>query len=79
MRVFNEDSFNGTSEENALGLADTLEHFFKELGLRTRLGELGIDDAHFEEMAKRATRNGTVGHYVPLNEEKFVDILRLAL
>lgn len=79
VRVFNEDSFNGTSEENALGLADTLEHFFKELGLRTRLGELGIDDAHFEEMAKRATRNGTVGHYVPLDEEKFVDILRLAL
>ena len=41
--------------------------------------ELGIDDKDFEVMAKRATRNGTVGHYVPLDAEKFVDILKLAL
>lgn len=79
VRVFGADVFNHTEEENALYLADVLEDFFKKLGLRTHLNELNIDDTHFEEMAKRATRNGTVGHYVPLDSEKFVAILKLAL
>lgn len=79
VRVFHEDSFNSTDEEKAYSLADALEQFFKELGLRTKLSQLDIDSTHFEEMAKRATRNGQVGHYVPLDAEKFVEVLKLAL
>ena len=77
--VFGVDSFDYTEEERALILSDKLREFFKELKLATTLTELNIDDAAFERMAKRATRNGTVGHYVPLDEEKFISILRLAL
>ena len=32
----------------------------------------------FRVMAERATRNGTVGHYVPLDADRFVEILELA-
>lgn len=78
VRVFHEDAYNHTEAENALALADHLEHFFRELGLRTRLSELGIDDKYFADMAKRATRNGTVGHYLPLDEQIFVEILKIA-
>jgi alcohol dehydrogenase YqhD (iron-dependent ADH family) len=51
------------------------------LGLRTTLTEMEIDDSHFEEMADRATSNGTstVGHYYPLDKEKFIEVLKLAL
>lgn len=79
VRVFDGDLYNYTEEENALKLADTLESFFKELGLHTNLTGLNIDDSHFADMAKRATRNGNVGHYVSLDENKFVEILKLAL
>lgn len=79
VRVFDGDSYNYSEEENALRLADVLEDYFKELGLHTHLSELNIDETYFEEMAKRATRNGTVGHYEPLDAAKFVDILKLAL
>ena len=78
VRVFHEDAYNHTEAENALALADHLEHFFRELDLRTRLSELGIDDKYFADMAKRATRNGTVGHYLPLDEHIFVEILKIA-
>ncbi|MBR6104481.1 MAG: iron-containing alcohol dehydrogenase [Paludibacteraceae bacterium] len=79
VRVFHEDAYNHSEKENALRLAEHLEQFFRGLGLRTRLSELGIDDKHFAEMAKRATRNGTVGHYLPIDEKVFVEILKLAL
>ena len=79
VRVFHEDAYNHSEKENALRLAEHLEQFFRGLGLRTRLSELDIDDKHFAEMAKRATRNGTVGHYLPIDEKVFVEILKLAL
>lgn len=78
-RVFGVDSYDHDEEERALILADKLEAFFKKLGVKTTLTELGIDDKDFEIMAARATRNGTVGHYVPLDAESIKEILRLAI
>lgn len=78
-RVFGVDAYDHTEEERALILSDKLREFFGKLGLKTSLTELGIDDKDFEVMAARATRNGPVGHYVPLDKDKFVDILRLAI
>ena len=78
-RVFGVDSFDYSEEERALILADKLEDFFKKLEIKTRLKELDITDKDFDEMATRATRNGAVGHYVPINKEKIVDILKIAL
>lgn len=80
VRVFGGDPFNNTEEELTLQLSEKLEAFFKKLGLKTTLAELGIDSKYFEEMADRATRNGqqTVGHYIPLDKARFIDILKLA-
>ncbi len=78
-RVFGADPYNYTEEERAQILAEKLEQFFKKLGLKTTLTELGIDDKDFEIMAKRATRNGKVGHYEPLDADSIVKILKLAI
>lgn len=78
-RVFGADPYNYSEEERARILAEKLEQFFKKLGLKTTLTELGIDDKDFETMAKRATRNGKVGHYEPLDADSIVKILKLAI
>lgn len=78
-RVFGKDPYDFDEEERAVLLSEELERFFKNLGLKTRLSELGVTDKDFETMAKRATAGGNVGHYVPLDAQKITDILKLAL
>ena len=78
-RVFGVDPYDYSEKERALKLSEELKAFFRKIGLKTTLSELGIDDRDFDVMAKRATKNGPVGHYEPLDKEKFKDILRLAL
>lgn len=80
-RLFHVDYANYTEEEMTLKLADYLEHFYKMLGLKTTLTEMGIDDTRFEEMAMRATKNNTspVGHYYPLDKDRFIEVLKMAL
>ena len=78
-RVFGADSYDYSEKERAYILSDRLSDFFIKLGLKTTLSELGIDDSDFEIMAKRATRNGSVGHYEPLDAEAIIEILRTAL
>ena len=78
-RVFGIDSYDYTERERALKLSERLEGFFKKIGVKTKLSELGIDDKDFDTMAKRATRNGTVCHYVPLDAKAFTEILKLAI
>lgn len=78
-RVYGKDPYDFGETERALLLSEELERFFKSLGLKTRLSELGIDDKDFEVMAARATAGGNVGHYVPLDAQKIKDILKIAL
>ncbi|MCR5792537.1 MAG: iron-containing alcohol dehydrogenase [Lachnospiraceae bacterium] len=78
-RVFGADAFNYTEEERAYLLAEELTGFFKKAGVKTTLSELDIDEKDFETMAKRATRNGSVGHYEPLDATAIYKILELAL
>ena len=81
VRVFGADPFNYTAEEQVLILVSELERFFKMLGLRTTLTQMGIGREHFAEMANRATHGGEspVGHYIKLTPEIFTEILELAL
>jgi alcohol dehydrogenase YqhD (iron-dependent ADH family) len=81
VRVLGADTFTHTEEENALYAAESVKAFYKSLGLKTSLTELGINEEHFDVMAAQATKNGTspVGHYVPLDEKRFKEILKLAL
>ena len=78
-RVYGKDPYDYSEKERALLLSEELEKFFRKLGLKTHLSELGIDDRDFEVMAERATSGGTVGHYVPLDAARFKEILKLAL
>ncbi len=78
-RVFGVDAHDYTEEERAIILSDKLTDFYKFLGIATTLTELKIDDKDFQVMAKRATRNGSVGHYIKLDEKAIEDILELAL
>lgn len=78
-RVFGVDAHDYDEKERAIILAEKLEAFFKSLELKTTLTELGIDDKDFEIMAKRATRNGSVGHYELLDADSIQEILKLAL
>ena len=78
-RVYGKDPYDFDEKDRALLLSEELEKFFRSLGLKTKLTELGIDDKDFEVMANRATAGGTIGHYVPLDAQKIVDILKLAL
>ena len=78
-RVFGVDAYDYTEKERALKLSEILEAFFKKIGVKTRLTELGISDKDFDTMAKRATRNGTVGHYIPLDVKAFTEVLKLAI
>ena len=78
-RVYGKDPYDFDEKERAILLSEELEKFFKSLGLKTKLSELGITDKDFETMAKRATAGGNVGHYVPLDAQKITDILKLAL
>lgn len=78
-RVYGKDPYDYSEKERALALSEELEKFFRKLGLKTHLSELGIDDRDFEVMAERATAGGTVGHYVPLDAARFKEILKLAL
>ena len=78
-RVYGKDPYDFSETERALLLSEELERFFRSLGLKTKLSELGITDKDFEIMAARATAGGTVGHYVPLDAQKIADILKIAL
>ena len=78
-RVYGKDPYDYSEKERALLLSEELEKFFKKLGLKTHLSELGITDKDFEVMANRATAGGNVGHYVPLDSDKIVEILKIAI
>ncbi len=77
-RVFGVDAYDHSEKERALILSDKLKEFFEKLSVKTTLSELGIDDRDFEVMAARATRNGPVGHYEPLDKAGIINVLNLA-
>lgn len=80
-RLFNIDYANHSKEEMALMLAENLEKFYIDLGLRTRLSKFNIDDSNFEKMALRATKNDTtkIGHYLGLDSKEIIEVLNIAL
>lgn len=55
------------------------DFFFKELELKSRLSEIGIDKTHFEHMAKKACNNGVLNGFKPLNQEDIVKIFEMCL
>ena len=59
---------------------DATEQFFKDCNIPMTLGELNIDDTHFEAMAKGAVERGALAYsYVSLNEKDVFEILKMCL
>ena len=59
---------------------DLTEKFFKDCGIPMTLKEVGIDETHFDAMAKSAVKNGDLAYaYVPLNEDDVKKILVMCL
>ncbi|WP_428897653.1 hypothetical protein Dip518_001444 [Parelusimicrobium proximum] len=57
---------------------EAMENFFKSLGLPVRLSEVGVGEADFSVMAKKATAFGPLGSFVKLSYEDVLEIYKLA-
>ena len=54
---------------------ECLEKFlYEDLELTNDLKSLNINDEHFEEMADRICKNGTIKGFIDLNKEDIVNI-----
>lgn len=80
-RVYGIDYNNFSEREMALMVGGKIRELVLKLGLKDNLSDLNIDDSRFERMAERGTKDDTapVGHYYPLDKEKFIEVLRLTL
>ena len=53
--------------------------YFREIGMPTTMGELGISPDGYEEIVEKTTLGGTVlKSYLPLGREEILEIYRLA-
>lgn len=55
------------------------DFFFKTLGLKSTLTEIGIDDSNFEIMAKKACKGGIIQGFKPLKQEDILNIYKMCL
>ncbi len=58
---------------------ESLEHFYQHMELPIRLSQIGLDGSAIEVMAKRASREGGLGHFKKLSTEDITAIYKLAL
>jgi alcohol dehydrogenase YqhD (iron-dependent ADH family) len=80
VRVWNVDLDVFNPEAVAHAGIESLEAFFRSIGLGTRLADLGIKGDRIDEMANKCTDGDThtVGHFVKLDREAVRRILLLA-
>lgn len=80
-RVWGIDSYPDDEEYTVTQMIHRLEDWYKQLGLPTRLSEIGIDGSQFETMAERAlvNRENGLGNFVKLKKHDIVEIFKLAL
>ncbi|MPM12910.1 NADH-dependent butanol dehydrogenase A [bioreactor metagenome] len=55
------------------------DFFYKTLGLKSSLHEVGIDETHFPIMAEKACSGGVLPGFKPLNRKDIENILRMCL
>ena len=80
-RVFNlEQDFENPENTVLRGIA-TLESFYTDLNLPTRLSDIDFDENRIEEMVEKASFKGTrtLGSFKVLGKEDFYKIYNLAL
>ncbi len=52
---------------------------YDSFGLQRNFPQIGIDDSHFEQMAQKATRDGVIAGFKPLEAEDVVNIYRMCM
>ncbi|MDF1616787.1 iron-containing alcohol dehydrogenase [Petrocella sp. FN5] len=79
-RVFDIEINTMNLEETAMNGIEAMENFYNLIGMPTRLSQVKIDDLRFEEMANKATNNGTttMGSFVQLTKSDILAIFELA-
>ena len=78
VRVWGVDYSFGEPERIALeGIARTKE-FFSSIGLPVSLKEMNISGDRLEEMAQKATKDGSLGNFKKLDQADVLNILKLA-
>lgn len=65
-------------ERTALEGIDRLGKFFKNVGMPVTLGELGIKDDKYEELATKCVEGGPVGWFRPLDLQDVINVLKMA-
>ncbi len=55
------------------------DYLFNQLGLKSKLSDLGIDDSKFEIMAKKASYGNVLPGFKPLNQEDIINIYKMCL
>jgi alcohol dehydrogenase YqhD (iron-dependent ADH family) len=80
VRVWGVDQYFFDKERTVLEGIARIETFFKNLGLPTRLGEIGITEKDFELLANkcRLADDETLGNFVKLTRKDILNIYRLA-
>ncbi len=79
VRVFDVEYDFENPERTAVKGIDLLEAFFRDLGLPTKLSQIGIDtNERFEEMSRKSFANGPIGSIKPLTDKDCYNILTMA-
>ncbi len=80
-RVWGIHSYPDDNEYTVEQMIHRLEDWYIQLGLPTRLSQVGIDNSQFEQMAERALvgREAGIGNFVKLKKQDIINIYNLAL
>lgn len=76
-RIWNIQKNGRRDEEVALEAIARTRDFFKSLGAPVTLKEAGVDRSRFEEMARKAVKEGPLGAFKELAAEDVVEIFKL--
>lgn len=81
VRVWDCEADDCHPEATALAGIRQTEAYFREIGMPTRLGELGFNESHIPALARGCSRGGTLvlPSLIPLDQAKMEAIYRLAL
>lgn len=77
--VFGVTDEGRTVEEVAFLGIEQLSSFWTSIGAPESLADYAIDESKITLMAEKATRNGTIGRFNPLNQKDVEAILMAAL
>lgn len=79
-RVFGIEMDHEHPEKTALKGIEALKRYFRDLGMPTSMGELGINPSDYEKIADITTDSGQKNllSYIPLSREDILNIYRLA-